>query len=64
MLIGLVVRGAGLFIRGVAAPLPNSEIGVGNIFLALGVGESGVGKPGYFLPTSVKRDNAGRIASG
>lgn len=64
MLMGLVVCIAGVAARGVEAPLATSEAGDGNNAFALEVGESGVGKPGYFLPTSVKRDNVGLIASG
>lgn len=64
MLMGLVIRIAGVAALGVEAPLPASEAGEGNSAFAVKVGESGVGKPGYFLPTSVKRDNVGLIASG
>jgi hypothetical protein len=44
----------------VAALLPDFEVGVGNASFALIVGESGVGKPGYLRPTSVKRVKLGR----
>jgi hypothetical protein len=64
MLIGLPIRVVGLRARGVAALLTASNAGDGNFLIALRVGESGVGKPGYFLPTSVKRDRCGLIALG
>lgn len=64
MLIGLTVRTVGLFARGVTARLPDYDIGDGNMFFAPKVGESGVGKPGYFLPTSVRRDRIGLCGSG
>jgi hypothetical protein len=61
MLMGLTLRTAGLSGRGVLVPLPSSETGEGHKFFALAVGDSGVGKPGYFLPTSVKRERWGRM---
>jgi hypothetical protein len=64
MLMGLTERMAGLVARGVAAPLPVSDAGEGKITFALWVGESGVGKPGYFRPTSVRSENFGLMASG
>ena len=64
MLIGLAVRAAGLDARGVVAPLLVSDIGDGNMSFALSVGDSGVGKPGYFLPISVKMERFGLTASG
>jgi hypothetical protein len=59
MLMGLTERMAGLVARGVTAPLPVSDTSEG-----LWVGESGVGKPGYFRPTSVKSESLGLMASG
>jgi hypothetical protein len=59
--MGLRLRRAGLRGRGVAA---KSEAGEGKRSFALGVGDKGVGKPGYFLPTSVRRERLGRVASG
>jgi hypothetical protein len=47
----------------VAALLPEFEVGVGNASFALIVGESGVGKPGYLRPTSVRRVKLGRAIS-
>lgn len=64
MLIGLTLRTAGLRARGVVARLPASYASDGNCSLALMVGESDVGKPGYFLPTSVKSDRCGFVALG
>jgi len=60
MLMGLTLRTAGLSGRGVLVPLPSSIAGEGHRAFALGVGESGVGKPGYFLPTSVRSESCGR----
>jgi hypothetical protein len=48
----------------VAARLPISEAGEGYNSFALGVGDNGVGKPGYFLPTSVNSDRFGRVDPG
>jgi len=62
MLMGLTLRTAGLSGRGVLVRLPISDAGDGNRFFALRVGDRGVGKPGYFLPTSVKSERLGRIA--
>lgn len=42
------------------ALLSEFEVGVGYVSFALNVGESGVGKPGYLRPTSVKRVKLGR----
>ena len=63
MLMGLTERIVGLWTRGVAALLPESDIGVGYNSFALEVGDSGLGKPGYLRPTSVKRVRLGRNAS-
>lgn len=64
MLMGLTLRMMGLSGRGVLARLSVSETGEGKSAFALVVGESGVGKPGYFLPISVKRERLGRMAWG
>jgi hypothetical protein len=64
MLMGLTLRTAGLSGRGAAAPFLVSDAGDGNSSFALGVGDNGVGKPGYFLPISVKSDRLGRTVSG
>lgn len=50
--------------RSVPVILPASESGDGNSCRALGVGDKGVGKPGYFLPTSVKSERCGFRAFG
>lgn len=47
-----------------AGLLPEFEVGVGYVSFALNVGESGVGKPGYLRPTSVKRVKLGRAILG
>jgi hypothetical protein len=62
--MGLTLRTTGLSGRGVAARLPISEAGEGYNSFALGVGDNGVGKPGYFLPTSVNSDRFGRVDPG
>jgi hypothetical protein len=64
MLIGLMDRTAGLSGRGVHALLPDSDAGDGNKSFAVLVGEIGEKKPGYFLPTFVKSERFGRMASG
>lgn len=62
-LMELTERTAELCARGVAALLPKSDVGVGYNSLALKVGDSGVGKPGYLRPTSVKSVKLGRGVS-
>ena len=62
--MGLTERTVGLRARGVATTLLASEAGEGHNSFAPEVGERGVGKPGYFLPTSVKSDKCGFIALG
>lgn len=61
---GLAIRMARVATHDVADTLPASDAGDGNRSFALRVGDRGVGNPGYFLPTSVKRDNVGLMASG
>jgi hypothetical protein len=56
--MGVILRTAGLNGRGELVP------GEGNNSFALGVGESGVGNPGYFRSMSVERERWGRMASG
>jgi hypothetical protein len=64
MLIGLTGRTAGLKARGAAVLSSVSDAGDGYISLAVRVGDNGVGKPGYFLPISVRRDSCGFITLG
>lgn len=54
----------GLKVYDVPVVPPASELGDGNSSRALVVGDKGVGKPGYFLPTSVKSERCGFKAFG
>lgn len=62
--MGLKERTAELWVPGVGATSLPSEVGDGNNSLAFEVGERGVGKPGYLLPTSVRSDRCGFMAVG
>lgn len=62
-LIGLEGQTTGLSTLGVLILLPVSDAGDGNSSFAPGVGDNGVGKPGYFLPMSVKSERFGLVAS-
>lgn len=64
MLMGLAGVMAELRIRGVPDMMLGLEVGEGNRSFALVVGERGVGKPGYLLPTSVKSERYGFTAVG
>ena len=64
MLNRFTVRTAGPKARGVTALFPESDAGEGYVSLAVRVGDSGVGNPGYFRPTSVRSDRCGFIALG
>lgn len=64
MLMGLMERTVAICMCGVAALLPMSDVGVGYNSLALKVGDSGLRKPGYLRPTSVRTVRLGRSASG